>query len=109
MLKKASLIVLGGILGVMFFNGCSAVVAAKVSDFRYTMYFSTSDFDIGPVITTEIPYDASNPNIYELLLNKAIADNKCDTIVFPRYEVIKKTFGRDKIRLTGRVATYRRR
>ncbi|CAM2785714.1 hypothetical protein [Helicobacter felis] len=105
--KKVFLAVAGGVLGGLFFAGCSPVIDARVQGFQYTIYFNANDFEIGRSVTAEIPYDPSNPHIYEMLLNKAIAANKCDTIVFPRYEIIGKTFGRDRIRLTGRVATYK--
>ncbi|TSA82102.1 hypothetical protein [Helicobacter mehlei] len=103
--------VLLGILGVfvLVFVGCSSVIAARVPMFQYTMHFNASDFDVGPVVSAQIRYDASDPHIYELLLNKAIAANKCDTILLPRYEVIGKTFGRDILRLTGRCSIYKER
>ncbi|MWV61077.1 hypothetical protein DCO58_11545 [Helicobacter saguini] len=99
-----------GCVCVVFFSGCSKLVGTKVdSNVGYIVQFNGSDFDVGNVITTEMPYDPKNLNMTQTLLNKAITDNKCDTILLPRYEIISKTFGKDIIRVTGRAATFKKK
>ena len=105
---KSLLYVVSFVLVAAFASGCSSVVAAKHEDnVNYTVQFTGQDFEIGDVIVTELPYNEKVPGLKALLLNKAIADNNCDTILLPRYEVIKKSFGKNVIRLTGRAATFK--
>lgn len=92
------------------FVGCSSVTGAKVDkNVEYIVQFSGSDFNVGNVVTTEMPYDSKNPNMQNLLLNKALTEHKCDTILLPRYEIISKTFGKNIIKITGRAATFKTR
>ncbi|RDU73439.1 hypothetical protein CQA66_01905 [Helicobacter aurati] len=89
------------------FSGCSKIAATKMEkNVQYVMQFNSNDFIIGNIISSEMPY-SNNPNIEALLLNQAIKEHKCDTILLPRYEVIKKTLGKDIIRITGRAATFK--
>lgn len=108
MVKIFSGVALG--LVILGFTGCSEVVATKMdSNVAYTVQFSGSDFNVGRVVSSEMPYDSKNPNIKSLLLNKAITEHECDTILLPRYEIISKTFGKDIIKVTGRAATFKQK
>lgn len=102
------LLVVVGALFLILLSGCSSTVATKIdSNVGYLVQFNGNDFNVGNVVSAEMPYDANNPNITAMLLNKAIIENKCDTILLPRYEVISKTFGKTIIRVTGRAATFK--
>lgn len=105
---KKVLLVASGVLSLILLSGCSSTVATKMdSNVGYLVQFNGNDFNVGDVVSAEMPYDAKNPNIAAMVLNKAIVDNKCDTILLPRYEVISKTFGKNVIRVTGRAATFK--
>ncbi|GAB0174045.1 hypothetical protein [Helicobacter trogontum] len=105
---KKVLIGASSVLSLVLLSGCSSLVATKVdSNVGYLVQFSGSDFNIGDVVSAEMPYDAKNPDMTAMVLNKAIVDNKCDTLLLPRYEIIPKTFGKNLIRVTGRVATFK--
>ena len=89
------------------FAGCSKVVDAKIErDVSYVVQFSGSDFNVGEVVTSEMPYDPK-VNTKGLLLNKALKEHNCDAILLPRYELISKKFGKDVLRITGRKATFK--
>lgn len=105
---KKVLLVASGALSLILLSGCSSLVATKMdSNVGYLVQFNGSDFNVGDVVSAEMPYDAKNPNIAAMVLNKAIVDNQCDTILLPRYEVVSKTFGKNIIRVTGRAATFK--
>ncbi|STQ86529.1 hypothetical protein LS73_003820 [Helicobacter muridarum] len=92
---------------VLTLTGCSEVVASKVDEnVKVTVQFSGSDFIIGDVVTSEMPY-SEQPGLQTLLLNKAIKEHQCDTILLPRYEIINKTFGKNIIKITGRAAKFK--
>ncbi len=89
-------------------SGCTRTVAAKFDrNVSYSVQLNSNDFKIGGVVSAEMPYDPANPNMTELLLNKAVAECQCDTILLPRYEVIKKAFKAPTIKVTGRAATFK--
>ncbi|MCE3036234.1 hypothetical protein LW135_00105 [Helicobacter sp. faydin-H20] len=98
----------GVVAAVVMLTGCSTVVAAKVDkNVDYIVQFNGGDFDVGSMVTTEMPYEPNNKNMMNLLLNKALIEHKCDVILLPRYEVVSKTFGKDIIRITGRAANFK--
>ncbi len=78
---------------------------------NYLVQFNSNDFKIGGVVSAEMPYNPSKHNnmrnMTALLLNKAIAACRCDTILLPRYQIIKKSFSTPIIKVTGRAATFR--
>lgn len=107
-MKKSLLCV--SVASLLLLGGCSSVVATRVdSNVGYLVQFSGDDFNVGEVVSAELPYKADNPNMTQELLNKAISDNKCDTILLPRYQIISKTFGKDVIKVTGRAATFKKK
>ncbi|BCD46665.1 hypothetical protein NHP194003_06310 [Helicobacter suis] len=70
----------------LLLGGCSnpAVIAAKFDrNVKYLVQFNSSDFNVGGLVSAEIPYNPENSNMTELLLDKAIAACKCDTLLLP--------------------------
>ncbi len=64
-------------------GGCSSrtVIAAKFDcNVKYLVQFNSSDFNVGGLVSAEMPYNPENSNMTELLLDKAIA-GKCDTLL----------------------------
>ncbi|EMZ39926.1 hypothetical protein C826_00748 [Helicobacter bilis WiWa] len=88
---KKLLLVASGALSLILLSGCSSLVATKMdSNVGYLVQFNGSDFNVGDVVSAEMPYDAKNPNIAAMVLNKAIVDNKCDTIFYLAMKLYQK-------------------
>ena len=70
---KKVLLVASGVRFLILLSGCSSTVATKM-DFNvgYLVQFNGSDFNVGDVVSAEMPYDAKNPNIAAMVLNKAM-------------------------------------
>ncbi|WP_240328982.1 hypothetical protein [Helicobacter suis] len=104
---------LEGLLLALLLGGCSSrtVIAAKFDcNVKYLVQFNSSDFNVGGLVSAEMPYNPKNPNMTELLLDKAIAACNCDTLLLPRYEIIHPGgYGITLIKVTGRAATFRAR
>lgn len=109
--KKILVSVVGGAVALLLLSGCSRqVIAARFDrNVKYLVQFSSSDFNVGGLVSAEMLYNAKNPNISELVLDKAIATCRCDTLLLPRYEIIREPFGKTLIKVTGRAATFRAR
>lgn len=107
-MKKILFFTMSSLTLSLVLSGCSKIIGAKVErDVQYVVQFNGSDFNVGDVVISEMPYDDKNPNIRSMLLNKAMSEHKCDAILLPRYEVISKTFGKNIIKVTGRAATFK--
>ena len=67
------------------FVGCSSVTGAKVDkNVEYIVQFSGSDFNVGDVVTTEMPYDSKNPNMQNYEMARGAIDdmmNRCMQIL----------------------------
>ncbi len=105
-------LLLTGIGVALLVSGCAPpvkkVMAAKFDrNVNYSVQFSSNDFKIGGVVSAEMPYNPANPNLTELLLSKAIRACKCDTLLLPRYEVVRQGSKEPVLRVTGRAATFK--
>ncbi len=109
-MRKVVVFGISTVVAMLLGSGCSSVTTAKIDkNVAYTVQFSGNDFNVGEVVTSEMPYKADNPNMQTLLLNKALTEHKCDTILLPRYEIISGALGKKTIKITGRAATFKTR